>query len=386
MERLLGHSKRKIVNQSGRLRVFVTRELPGTRWIEILEKAGCRVEINVSQEAMSGDEILNAVGEHCDGVIGQLTEVWSEDLFTALKTAGVKVYSNYAVGYNNVDVDAASRCGIPVGNTPGVLTETTAEMTVALTLAAARRVVEADRFTRGGNYRGWQPSMFLGKLLHRKTVGVIGAGRIGSVYAKMMVEGFKMDLLYNDIHRNIELEKYILDYGKFLTARGESPVTCDYCPALDEVLSRADVVSLHPVLDDTTFHLINAARLGLMKDNAVLINVSRGAVIDEAALVAHCRTNPQFRVGLDVYEEEPDMKPGLVELDNAVIVPHIGSATGWTRQGMAVLAACNVAAILRGYPVWKEDQKIDTFLGEEPPQAAPSIVNAVELKLPHYEH
>ncbi len=375
---------RKIFNPSGEHRVLVTRELPGARWLEIFEEAGCRVEICSSQEVMSGDEIRSEVGDHCDGVIGQLTEAWNEEIFSALKIAGVKVYSNYAVGYNNVDVEAATSCGIPVGNTPGVLTETTAEMAVTLTLAAARRVIEADKFTRGGKYRGWQPSMFLGKLLYRKTVGVIGAGRIGSVYGKIMVEGFKMDLIYHDIRRNETLEKYISDYSRFLTEHGEKPVACDYAGTADEVLARADVVSLHPVLDNTTFHLINAARLDLMKEDAVLINVSRGQVVDEAALVAHCRDHPTFRTGLDVYEAEPDMAPGLAGLDNAVIVPHIGSATGWTREGMAVLAACNVAAILRGYPAWRKTQNIDPFLGDDPPRAAPGIVNADELSIPYY--
>jgi hydroxypyruvate reductase 1 len=375
---------RTIFNPSGDQRVLVTRELPGTRWLEILEKAGCRVEIYSSQEIMSGEEIRREVGDHCDGVIGQLTETWSEEIFSALKNAGVKVYSNYAVGYNNVDVDAATGLGIPVGNTPGVLTETTAEMAVALTLATARRVIEADRFTRGGKYRGWQPSMFLGKLLFRKTVGVIGAGRIGTVYGKMMVEGFKMDLIYHDIRRNETLEKYITDYSQFLAERGEEPVKCEFAGTADEVLARADVVSLHPVLDNTTIHLINTARLGLMKEDAVLINVSRGPVIDEAALVAHCRDHPSFRTGLDVYEAEPDIEPGLAGLENTVMVPHIGSATGWTREGMAVLAACNVAAILRGYPVWHKTRNIDPFLGDDPPRAAPSIVNAHVLGLPYY--
>ena len=380
----MGEKAGKILNPSGDQRVLVTRQLPGTRWLEILEEAGCRVEIRSSHEVMSGDEIIQEVGDRCDGVIGQLTEVWGKDIFAALKIAGVKVYSNYAVGYNNVDVEAATSCGIPVGNTPGVLTETTAEMAVALTLAAARRVVEADGFTRGGNYRGWQPSMFLGKLLFRKTVGVIGAGRIGAIYGKMMVEGFKMDLIYHDTRRNEALEKYILDYSRFLTGNGEKPVTCRFAGTADEVLSSADVVSLHPVLDETTFHLINSDRLGLMKEDAVLINASRGPVIDEAALVIHCRDHPAFRIGLDVYEAEPDMEPGLAGLDNAVIVPHIGSATGWTREGMAVLAACNVAAILSGYPAWPKTKDIDPFLGDDPPAAAPSIVNADELGIPCY--
>ncbi|MCK4821515.1 D-glycerate dehydrogenase, partial [bacterium] len=172
-------------NPSGNRRVVVTKDLPGDRWLEILAKTDCKVEICTSTDVLSVEEIEAAIGERCDGAIGQLTEDWGEKLVVALKAAGGKVYSNCAVGYNNVDVDEATRQGIPVGNTPGVLTETTAEMAVALTFAAARRVVEADKFMRGGNYKGWLPTLFLGELFWHKTVGVIGAGRIGAAYARM---------------------------------------------------------------------------------------------------------------------------------------------------------------------------------------------------------
>jgi len=149
------------------------------------------------------------------------------------------------------------------------------------------------------------------------------------------------------------------------------------------VLRQADLISLHPVLDETTHHLINAERLALMKENAILVNTSRGPVIDEAALIAHCQKHPNFRVGLDVFEDEPEMKPGLSELDNVVIVPHIASATIWTREGMATLAASNVAGILMGYPAW-QDQDISPFLRGDSPKAAPSIVNAKQLSFPLY--
>ena len=326
-------------------------------------------------------EIKAAIGDRCDGAIGQLTEDWGDALFAALQKAGGTAYSNYAVGYNNVDVDAATKRGIPVGNTPGVLTETTAEMAVALTLSAARRVPEADVYMRGGTYEGWLPTLFLGELLTRKTVGVIGAGRIGAAYAKMMVEGFKMDFIYFDIHQNRGLEKYFREYSKFLRTQGEAPVKVTRATTVEEVLKKADVVSLHPLLDETTHHLINAKRLRLMKKNAVLVNAARGPVIDEAALVAHCKRNPEFKAGLDVFENEPKMKPGLSRLKNVVIVPHIASATGWTRQGMATLAASNVAAILRGWPVSTDPSRILEFVDGTAPKAAPSIVNAKELGL-----
>ena len=371
-------------NPSGSKRVIVTKELPGARWLEALTQADCKVEICTSTDILSVDEIKAAIGDKCDGVIGQLTEDWSETLYSALKAAGGKAYSNYAVGYNNVNVEVATAHGIPVGNTPGVLTDTTAEMAVTLTFAAARRVVEADRFMRGGQYKGWLPTLFLGELMLGKTVGVVGAGRIGATYARMMVEGFKMNLIYFDIYQNKALEAYITAYGDFLKAQGETPVTFTRAGNVEEVLQQADVVSLHPVLDETTHHLMNTERLGLMKENAILINASRGPVIDEAALVAHCQKHPNFRVGLDVFEDEPDMKPGLNKLDNVVIVPHIASATKWTREGMATLAASNVAGILSGYPVWTDQNDILPFLGDNPPKAAPSIVNAGDLGLPAY--
>lgn len=373
----------KVHNAPGSRRVIVTKELPGKRWLEILSRADCRVEVCASTAILSVDEIKKAIGESCAGAIGQLTEQWGEPLFSALKSAGGTAYGNYAVGYNNVDVEAATKLGIPVGNTPGVLTHTTAELTVALTYAAVRRIVESDSFMRTGRYKGWLPALFLGELLRHKTVGIIGAGRIGSAYARMMMEGARMNVIYYDLHRNEAFEDYVDAYGRFLGTQGEEPLTCRRADSVEELLEEADVVSLHPLLDETTHHLIDSERLALMKENAILVNASRGPVIDEAALVEHCRKHLDFRVGLDVYEDEPEMKPGLAELDNVVIVPHLGSATVWTRSGMATLAASNVAGMLLGYPVWR-DEDILPFLTDEPPRAAPSIVNAEDLGLPAY--
>ena len=171
----------------------------------------------------------------------------------------------------------------------------------------------------------------------------------------MMVEGFKMNLVYFDLYANEALEAFVKDYSELLVAHGEPPVTATRLDTIEDVMRAADVVSVHTVLDDSTIHLVNAERLALMKDDAILINSSRGPVVDEAALVEHCRTHPHFKAGLDVFEDEPAMKPGLNELDNVTIVPHIASATTWTRQGMATLAAANVAAVLQGYPLWEGD-------------------------------
>ena len=374
----------RVHNPSGKRRVIVTKELPGERWLKFLTEADCKIEICTSPDVLNVDEITAAFGDSCDGAIGQLTEPWEDELFAALKTAGGTAYSNYAVGFNNVDVDAATKHGIPVGNTPGVLTETTAQMAVALTFAAARRVGEAEQFLRKGQYKGWLPTLFMGNLLWRKTLGVIGAGRIGAAYAQMMVEGHKMNLIYYDPYKNDALENHLDRYNKFLNSQGRAPVSCKRADTIEELLQEADCVSIHTILDDSTHHLINAERLALMKPDAIIVNTSRGPVIDEAALVTHCQKNPDFKAGLDVFEDEPEMKPGLVDLDNVVIVPHIASATSWTRQGMATLAAANVAGILQGYPAWQRPD-IMPFLEGDSPKAAPSILNADALGIPTYE-
>jgi glycerate dehydrogenase len=371
----------RVYNGRGARRVMVTKELPGELWLRALTAADCRVEVCATTEALDQAAIVAAIGGHCDAAIGQLTESWGEESFECLRSAGGTAYSNYAVGYDNVDVAAATRRGIAVGNTPGVLTETTAELAVALTFAAARRIVESSRYLAAGRFGGWLPGLFLGKLLYGKTVGVVGAGRIGAAYARMLVEGHKMDLLYYDVHPNRELEDYLARYSALLVADGQRAVTCRRTDTLEELLRAADVVSIHAGLDRGTLHLIDGARLAQMKDDAILVNSSRGALLDEAALVEHCRSHPAFHAGLDVFEQEPDTAPGLLELPNVVSVPHLGSATRWTRESMATLAARNVAGLLSGWPVWR-DNDVTAFLTSAAPQAAPSVVNAHELGLP----
>jgi hydroxypyruvate reductase 1 len=321
-----------IVNPGGSRRVVVTKELPGARWLQLLTAADCRVEIAQGDGVVVEAELRAAIGERCEAAIGQLTESWGAPLLETLKAAGGALYSQYAVGHDNVDVAAATRLGLPVGNTPGVLTETTAELAVALTFAAARRLAEGDRMMRAGEYHGWLPTMLLGSLLYRGTLGIVGAGRIGAAYGRMMVQGHRMDLLYYDVRPNGELEAYVADYAAFLLAHGEQPVTCRRTETLEELLGACDVVSIHATLTEHTQHLIGAPELAAMKEEAVLVNASRGPLLDEAALAAHCRVHPRFRAGLDVYENEPAMAPGLAALDNLVLVPHLGSATTWTAR------------------------------------------------------
>jgi hydroxypyruvate reductase 1 len=378
------HATLQTLNPEGKHRVLVTKDLPGTRWRDILTSAGCRVDICKSPDTiLDNATIKTLIGTKCDGVVGQLTEDWGAELFEALKQAGGRAYSNYAVGYNNVVVPEATARGIAVGNTPGVLTETTAELAASLTFAAARRVVEADVFMRAEKYKGWLPDLFVGSLLQNKTVGIIGAGRIGTAYARMMIEGHKMNLAYYDPYPNKFLEDYVKDYSKLVESRGEAPITVTRCETVEDVLKTSDVVSLHCNLDENTKHLINKQRLEMMKPDAVLVNAARGPVIDETALVSHLQKNPEFRVGLDVFEDEPLMKKGLKECANAVIVPHIASATLWTRSGMATLASKNVAAILSGHKPWTEQDVLAFVDGpfDDIPSAAPSIVNAKDLSL-----
>lgn len=377
----MSDKKWRVENPDGEKRVIVTKELPGKRWLEILKAADCRVEICISPDILSVEEIKAAMGAKCDGAIGQLTETWGEDLFAALKGAGGVAYSNYAVGFNNVDLDAATKNGIPVGNTPGVLTEATSEMCVALAFSAARRMPEADVFMRGGQYGGWLPTLFIGELFWGKTVGVIGMGRIGLTFAKMMAGACHMNVAYYDPHCKLPVAEYFRALSDFFVSQGEEPITCTCCDSLRELCQSSDLISINTILNDETHHMIGAEALSWMKDNAVFINAARGPVMDEAALVEHARIHPGFKAGLDVFEDEPAMKPGLAELKNVVVVPHIASATVYSREGMATLAASNVAAMLKGLLAWNKPDISGFLTGDFPPFAA-SVVNANEVGYP----
>lgn len=366
----------KIENPQGQWRIIVTRELPGNTWRNRLVDAGCRVEIYAGQKALTKTDLIVSMGTQCDGVIGQLAESWDADLFSALADAGGQVYSNYAVGYNNVDLDAATRFQISVGNTPDLLTHATAELAAALTVATARRMGEAERYLRDGKFDdGWHPTLLLGRQLYGKTVGVVGAGRIGEAYARKMLAGFHMNLCYYSRRENSRLDAMVGAFNHFAANQSLPPARCHRARGLEELLKRSDYVSLHLPLTDQTLHLIGQKQLAQMKPNAVLVNTSRGPIIDEAALVKHLQENGEFRAGLDVFEKEPELAPGLADLENVLLVPHIGSATRYARNGMAVLAAANIVGILKGYPIWNSGD-MTAFLAPKPPQQTPSIVTS----------
>jgi glyoxylate reductase len=240
--------------------------------------------------------------------------------------------ANNAVGFNNIDLDAATRLKIAATNTPDVLTDTTADLAFALILGVARRIAEGDRFVRGGRWTGWTPSLMIGGDVHDKTLGVIGLGRIGSAVARRG-QGFNMRILYYDIRR--------------LHPAVEQQHQLQFFP-LRDLLQVSDFVTLHVPLTPETKHLIGAEELGLMKKTAYLINASRGPVVDEKALVEALRTGKIAGAGLDVFEAEPKVTPELFQVENTLLLPHIGSATDETREAMALRAANNILAAIRG--------------------------------------
>ena len=307
--------------------VFITRRIPQPG-IDMVTEAVSRVNVNPHDRVLTRDELIEGVRGR-DAVLCLLTDAIDGEVLDAAK--GCKIFANYAVGYNNIDVEAATARGVAVSNTPGVLTDATADLTWTLLMSAARRIVEGDQFTRAGKFHGWSPMLFLGGDISGRTLGIICAGRIGTAVA-LRSRGFRMRVLYHDKMQNEALEQAV----------GAERVS------LDTLLNQSDFVSVHVNLDDTTRHLIGARELGLMKPTAYLINSSRGPVIDEVALVEALKGGEIAGAGLDVFEDEPALKPGLAELPNVVIPPHLGSATIGTRTKMATLAARNLVSMLRG--------------------------------------
>ena len=297
-------------------RIVVTRRIPEPG-LELLESAG-DVWVNPDDRALGSEELHRAIAG-ADAVVTMLHDRVDDGFFVA---AGPQLRSvaNVAVGYDNVDVAAAERHGVVVTNTPGVLTDSTADLAIALMLAVTRRLGEGERLIRGGSGWSWNMFFMLGTSLTGKRLGIVGPGQIGRATARR-AEAFGMEVVY----------------------AGRSG-------GLEELLKTSDVVSLHCPLTPDTRHLINAERLALMRSSAYLINTARGPVVDEAALVRALQDRVIAGAGLDVFENEPEVHPGLLELDNVVLVPHLGSATVETRTAMASLAAENVVRVLGGDP------------------------------------
>ncbi|SIO57793.1 glyoxylate reductase [Singulisphaera sp. GP187] len=307
-------------------RAFITQPIPEPG-PTLVRQAVDDLRSNSEDRVLSSAELSAAVAG-CDAVLCLLTDKVDASVLEAAK--GCRIFANMAVGYNNVDVAAASRLGILVTNTPGVLTEATADLTWALILGVARRVVEGDAEMRAGRFPGWGPLYMLGGDVTGKTLGLIGPGRIAVAVARRAL-GFAMPLLYHGRRPSPELD-----------ALGARHV------ALDALLAESDFVSLHVPLSAETRHLIDAKALGQMKPTAYLINTARGPVVDEAALVSALKSGRIAGAGLDVYEDEPRMAVGLADCQNALLLPHLGSATHATRAAMSRIAGENLVAALAG--------------------------------------
>ncbi len=311
-----------------RPRVYVARPLPESALALLREQA--EVTLWPTDEVPPPRDVLVREASPSDGLISLLTDRVDGALLDAAPR--LRVVSNYAVGYDNIDVDAATARGVVVTNTPGVLTETVADFTMTLVLATARRLVEADQYTRAGRWKSWEPMLFLGQDVHGATLGLVGLGRIGAAVARR-ARGFGMRLLYYDVIRREDLERELgLEFTTF-----------------EEVLRQADFVSVHTPLTPQTRHLIGAAQMQLMKKTAILINTARGPIVDPNALYQALVSRRILGAGLDVFEVEP-VTAGhpLLTLDNIIVAPHIASASVETRTKMAQMAVENLLATLFG--------------------------------------
>jgi glyoxylate reductase len=304
--------------------VAITSELPG-RAIEWLEK-DCLIRLNTGVQITDEARLIDFIGS-ADAVLTLLANPVTERVLTACR--GLQVVGNCAVGFDNIDLEAARRRGVWVTNTPDVLTEATADLTWGLILAVSRRMGEAERFLRAGRFHGWALDMLLGSGIQGRQLGVIGYGRIGRAVARRAA-GFGMSVAYSATEE-------ILD-----------PNPPAVFMPLEELLSTSHVVSLHAPMSRANHHLLNEERLRLMPEGAFLINTARGPLVDEAALVRVLEEGRLGGAGLDVFEDEPAVHPGLLERENVVLLPHLGSATEETRAAMAELAATNILAVLAG--------------------------------------
>jgi len=310
-------------------KVYVTRQL-FDKVIEFL-KEHADVEVFEGEDNPIPREVLLKKVKEVEGLLCLLTDRIDTEIFDAGKN--LKVVSNYAVGFNNIDIDEATKRGVYVTNTPGILTETTADCAFALMMCIARRIAEADRHTRNGGWiHAWGPKMFLGSDIHGKTLGILGMGRIGTAITKR-ARGFDMNVIYYDIIRRRDIEDELgIKYHSFR-----------------DLLKKSDFISIHVPLTDVTYHMIGEKELSSMKKTAFLINTARGPIVDEEALYHALKNRAIAGAGIDVFEKEPIEKDNpLLKLDNIVITPHIASASVDTRTNMAKLAAANLIDILEG--------------------------------------
>lgn len=308
-------------------KVFITSQIPDVG-INLLIKKSFEVDIYNKQNQITSKELIKRA-KHSDALITLLSDKIDKNVIDNL--GNVKIIANYAAGFNNIDVEYAKGKGIIVTNTPDVLTESTADLTLALILACARRLNEGIELVKKRKFKGWAPKLLLGKELNNKIVGIVGMGRIGFAVAKRL-KAFGCRIIYYSSNRNIEAVKT-------LNAKKVS---------LPELMKKSDIISLHIPLNSKTKNLINKEMLELMKSDAIMINTARGEVIDEEYLIKMLKEKRIFSAGFDVYQNEPKINPELLKLDNVIALPHIGSATEEARNKMSELVAKNVIAVLSG--------------------------------------
>jgi len=315
-----------------RPKILVTQKVPAPAY-PLLEAIG-DVEANMEEEVIWPYEELLHRGPGHDYIYCLLTDNVDANFLEACvaATPRLKMVANMAVGFNNIDVETATRLGVAVSNTPGVLSDTTADLAFALLMATARRIPEAERFLRAGKFKGWGPLLFCGAEVHQSTLGLIGAGRIGKIVTKR-ASGFEMKVIYYDVYR--------------LSPEDEAALNMTYLP-MDDVLKQADFISVHTPYMPSTHHLISERELDLMKPTAIIINTARGPIIDEKALVKALQAGKIAGAGLDVFEHEPAIEPELLTMENVVLLPHIASASLKTRTLMATMASDNIVAHFHG--------------------------------------
>jgi glyoxylate reductase len=315
-----------------RPKILVTQKVPDPAY-PLLEAIG-DVEANMEEEVIWPYEELLRRGPGHDYIYCLLTDNVDANFLEvcAAATPRLKMVANMAVGFNNIDVETATRLGIAVSNTPGVLSDTTADLAFALLMATARRIPEAERFLRAGKFKGWGPLLFCGAEVHDSTLGLIGAGRIGKIVTKR-ASGFEMKVIYYDVHR--------------MSPEDEAALNMTYLP-MDDVLKQADFISVHTPYMPSTHHLISERELDLVKPTAIIINTARGPIIDEKALVKALQAGKIAGAGLDVFEHEPAIEPELLTMENVVLLPHIASASLKTRTLMATMASDNIVAHFHG--------------------------------------
>lgn len=309
------------------MKIFITREIPDSG-INLLEKKGFEVSVYKKDQPITRKELIKSVRD-CDGIISLLTDKIDKEVIDSMKKC--RVIANYAVGFNNIDIAYAKCKGIIVTNTPDVLTDSTADLAIALVLACARRIPESEKFVRDKKFVGWKPKLLLGVELRNKYFGILGAGRIGTETAKR-AHSFGCRILYYSNNKNEYLEKQLAAKKLSLT----------------QILKKSDIISLHLPLNAVTKNLLDKEKLKLLKSSAILVNTARGEVLDETYLIKMLKRKEIFAAGFDVYQNEPKLNLELFKLTNVVLLPHIGSATNEARNKMSLLAARNISAVLSG--------------------------------------